>query len=87
MSDEVPAAPAEKEELVVYNFTVKGHYPDGNRARMHGTVVAKDGYPFDAFDKAVEACKRVTPGLIVDLTKPSQVVLKKRKSKKGANGS
>lgn len=82
MSEEAPAPPVAEEAMVVYNFTVTGKYPDGNRARMHGVLEDKDGFPFSAFDKAVEICKKLTPGLIVDLAKPGQVVLKKKKAKK-----
>jgi hypothetical protein len=64
---------------VVYNFTVKGRYPDGTRARIQGTVNAPDGYPSAAFDAAVKACQEVTPEIIVDREKRGQVVIRKKK--------
>lgn len=64
---------------VKYTFWVKGVYPDGNRAKMSGEVNGPDGYPFSVFEEAVATCQRITPGLMVDLTKPGSVVLRKRK--------
>jgi hypothetical protein len=40
-----------------------------------------DDYPSAAFDLAVKTCQDMTPGLIVDLAKPNQVVLQKLKKK------
>jgi hypothetical protein len=38
-----------------------------------------DGCPFSAFEKAVKVCQEVTPGLMVDMSKPGQVTLQKLK--------
>lgn len=62
-----------------YTFWVKGTYPDGNRGKMSGEVVGPDGYPFSVFEEAVAACLRLTPDLVVNLEKPSSVVLRKKK--------
>jgi len=65
--------------LFKYSFTVKGSYPDGNKATMYGHIYDEDGTPWSAFDKAVAACQALTPELVVDRTKPGQVSLRKNK--------
>lgn len=74
-TDEVP--------LVWYNFTVKGIYANGNKARMHGRVQGPDvGMPpSEVFEAAVDICKRLSPGLVVDTAKSNQVILQKRRGK------
>jgi len=72
---------AMSDKLSYYSFTVKGTYPNGNRAKMSGHLKDTPGYPNSAFTKAVEACKEVTPDLIVDLSVPGNVVLKQLKGK------
>jgi len=67
---------------VVYKFKAKGHYSDGNKATLTGIVVAPDGFPGAAFEKAVSICQELTPGLIVDMNQRGHVVLSKRKTKK-----
>lgn len=68
--------------MTYYSFTVRGVYPNGNKASMSGHVCDEgDDYPWSAFDKAVKACTDITPGLIVDQSKPGQVTLRKLKGK------
>jgi len=64
----------------VYAFTVKGKYPDGNQATMSGRIKCEDGYPMAAFEVAIKTCQDLSPGLIVDMTKPNQVTLRKLKA-------
>jgi len=69
--------------LVKYSFVVKGHYEDGNRAKLSGHLIAEDGYPSSAFAAAIKVCQDTTPStrLTVDLSKPGQVTLRKLKQK------
>lgn len=48
---------------------------------MSGHIEDEDGYPWSAFDKAVKVCQDMTPGLVVDTSKPGQVTLRKLKRK------
>ena len=69
------------EERVYYSFTVKGTFENGNKATVSGTVVDAPDYPTSAFDKAVAACKRLTPDILVDMSKGGNVVLRQLKRK------
>jgi hypothetical protein len=64
---------------ITYKFTVKGRYPSGNKAKMQGIVRAEDGFPASAFEAAIKVCQELTPGLIVDISTPGQVVLRASK--------
>jgi len=68
--------------LVEYVFTVKGCYPNGTKTVVTGTLSAPDGFPFEAFDAAVGLCQKLTPDLIVDQTRPSQVILRKKRNER-----
>ncbi len=48
---------------------------------MSGTVVDAPDYQTSAFDKAVAACKRLTPDILVDMSKGGNVVLRQLKRK------
>ena len=61
---------------VDYSFTVRGVYPDGNKAKMNGYVTGPPGYPTEVFDKAVKVCIQLTPEFRSDKVALKQ--LKKR---------
>lgn len=70
--------------MAYYSFTVRGHYPNGNKATMSGYLRADADYPDSAFDQAVLTCQDLTPGLVVDRAKPGTVTLRLlRKKPKG----
>ena len=69
------------DELVWYSFTVKGTFANGNRATMRGHLQDLPGCPFTAFTRAVTACKRVTPDIIIEDSVGGNVVLKQLKGK------
>ena len=62
-----------------YSFEVNGSYQNGHKVTMKGHIQDEDGYPFSAFDKAVQACQDLTPGLLVERSLPGSVILKKLK--------
>ena len=68
-------------QSVWYSFTVYGYYPNGNKTKMQGHLQDRPGSPQSAFLKAVKACEELTPGLIVDMAKPGQVILQQLRGK------
>jgi hypothetical protein len=67
--------------MPIYSFTVKGTHSDGYMVEMRGRLQAGDGYPLNAFDKAVAVCQKTSPRLLVDRSKPGHVTLRKLKAK------
>ena len=67
--------------VVYYSFTVRGHYPNGNKATFSGHVSDLPGYPSSAFEKAIKACEDVTPGLSVNRESRNHCSLRQLKRK------
>lgn len=72
--------------MAYYSFTVRGVYPNGNKGTFNGYVQDEgEDFAFSAFRKAVQTCKDMTPGLIVDESKPGHCVLRKLKKRPKLN--
>ena len=63
-----------------YSFKVLGRYDSCATVTISGHIkIDGDDYPMAAFDLVVKNCQDMTPGLIVDTSKPNQVILQKLK--------